>query len=257
MKIAILYICTGNYKIFFKNFYESCEKYFFPGTPKIYFTWTDSEDKYFNKKNIILKKQNKIGWPYDTLLRYRFFKDIENDLINFDYIFFFNANMLLKSTIKNEILSGKMGNELVGVLHPGYIGVVGPFEKNINSAAYIPENRLDSPYFQGCFFGGSRNEMIRLINSCSTSVDTDLKNEIIAVWHDESHLNKYFQSIPPKKLNSTYAWPESISINEKVFMIQLDKSKLNGGHDFLRSNKKITKINLFMYNLRQILKIKK
>ena len=27
MKIAILYICTGKYNLFFKDFYTSCEKY--------------------------------------------------------------------------------------------------------------------------------------------------------------------------------------------------------------------------------------
>ena len=39
----------------------------------------------------------------------------------------------------------------------------------------------------------------------SDNVDKDLENNIIAVWHDESHLNKYCYDNPPELvLDSRY-----------------------------------------------------
>jgi len=59
-KIGILYICTGKYDIFWKDFYLSCEKYLLNdidenGNKKFekhYFVWTDAEG-IFGEKNAL------------------------------------------------------------------------------------------------------------------------------------------------------------------------------------------------------------
>ena len=56
MKIAILYICTGKYNIFWKDFYTSCEKNFIPNSEKHYFVFTDAENIDFEKVNSLFPK---------------------------------------------------------------------------------------------------------------------------------------------------------------------------------------------------------
>ncbi len=52
-KIGILYIATGRYISFWKEFYKRCEEYFCPEHQKQYFLFTDA-------KNVAVKSNVKI-----------------------------------------------------------------------------------------------------------------------------------------------------------------------------------------------------
>lgn len=81
MKIGILYIGIGRYSIFFKGFYESCEKYFLPKSEKTYYIFSDKELKEWEGRgNIRLIKEKDYGWPGNTLYRFHMFKKIEEEL---------------------------------------------------------------------------------------------------------------------------------------------------------------------------------
>ena len=44
----------------------------------------------------------------------------------------------------------------------------------------------------------------------SDRIDSDLKKNIIAVWHDETHWNKYLsETLPSKILTPSYCYPET------------------------------------------------
>ena len=122
LKIAILYICTGKYDVFWKEFYRSCEQYFLPNSNKNYFVFTDSKELYDEKNNdkIVKIYQEKLGWPYDTLMRFDLFSRIENKLAEFDYIFFLNANVVFLKTVEESSLFNN-DNDLFVVIHPGWI----------------------------------------------------------------------------------------------------------------------------------------
>ncbi len=94
MKIGILYICTGKYSIFWKKFYSSMEKNFIVDAEKHYFVFTDSPDIEFEKENRRIHRiyQEDLGWPNNTLMRFHMFLKQEKELVNMDYLFFFNAN---------------------------------------------------------------------------------------------------------------------------------------------------------------------
>lgn len=64
-KIAILYVCTGEYVIFWKDFFTSCEKYFIPEMRKEYYVFTDSDAIEFENENTHIHKifQKNLGWP--------------------------------------------------------------------------------------------------------------------------------------------------------------------------------------------------
>src|SRR6478672_8403971 len=98
MKVGILYICTGKYDVFWNGFYESAEKFLMPDTEKHYFVFTDSE-QIQSSERIHKIYQERLGWPKDTLMRFHLFLNIEDQLNEMDYLFFFNANYTFTKTI--------------------------------------------------------------------------------------------------------------------------------------------------------------
>ena len=53
----------------------------------------------------------------------------------------------------------------------------------------------------------------------------DLKNNIIAIWHDESHLNRfYIDNKPTLILSPSYCYPESWNLPYKKRLLALDKN---------------------------------
>jgi hypothetical protein len=235
MNVAIVYICTGKYDIFFEEFYESAEENFLRCSKKTYFVWTDSENESFNKHNVVKTHQSKLGWPFDTLMRFHMFNSKSEELSKFDYVFFFNANMkILKEITPEEILPTVDEHYLVGVEHAGYRNQRGPVETRAESTAYVkPE--LNMQYHQGCLFGGSGKSFTLMIDHLKNNVQIDLDKKIIAIWHDESHMNCYFSENRPKSLDSAFAHPENWPYHKEKICIQIDKSKFPGGHNYLRS----------------------
>lgn len=242
MNIAILYICTGKYTIFWKGFHESAEKYLLAGHSRHYFVFTDSTDKeYFGEGNVKIIHQEKLGWPKDTLMRFAIFKKVEDELKKYDYVYFFNANMQFVAHVGEEIFPSDNEEGLTAVIHPGYYNLKHidyPYERNIWSKACIPFWKGEK-YFMGSLNGGKAKEYIRLINVLNENINIDLKKGIVAVWHDESHLNKYLLDKRIRELSPEYAFPEIMSAEYKLpsefkpKILLIDKNKL-GGHDLFR-----------------------
>lgn len=251
MKIGILYICTGKYDVFWQGFYESAEKYLMPNTEKHYFVFTDSEQIQSTDK-IHKIYQERLGWPKDTLMRFHLFLNIEDDLKRMDYLFFFNANYtFVKPITENEILPTEKDNFLTGQIHPVAYHKKRKdydYETNKNSTAYINKNSGNF-YFAGGLLGGRTAEFLKLSHTLKENIDKDEEVNFIAKWHDESHINKYFSEIEPKKLHPGYCYPQDWYLPFEQKTLLLDKNKL-GGHSFLRgeeskSNFQFIKSKLF------------
>ena len=125
MRIGILYICTGKYDIFWKDFYLSAERYFMQDQSFIieYYVFTDSPQLYDeeNNEHIHRIKQKNLGWPDNTLKRFHTFLRIKEQLEReTDYLFFFNANLLFTCPIGKEMLPSSNSNGLLGTIHPGF-----------------------------------------------------------------------------------------------------------------------------------------
>jgi len=236
MKIGILYICTGKYIRFFDSFFESAELHFLKGNEIHYFVFTDGNlDIFASCDRIHRIEQPKLGWPHDTLMRFHMFSRISDLLTTMDFLFFFNANMRFVEDIENDILPDESDHWLVGVIHPVFVGrdkVEFTYDNNPKSTAYIPKGEGDF-YYQGCLSGGRSREYLSLSHELLRNIDIDQSKGIIALWHDESHLNRYFLNHKPKRLDPGYAYPEDWDIPFEKKIVQLDKNK-KGGHAFLR-----------------------
>lgn len=239
MKIGILYICTGKYTIFWKDFYLSCEKNFITEAEKHYFVFTDSKEIEFleTNKNIHLIYQDNLGWPNNTLKRYQIFLNSKKEIEKMDYLFYLNANLLFLEKIKPEEFLPSINEKIVGCLHPGYYNKSikrYPYEKNPLSKAFISKKE-NMKYFAGGINGGKTKDFIELIEILNINIEDDFKNKIIAKWHDESHWNWYLNNHLEdlKILDSSYLYPEGSNMPIKAKILIRDK-RLLGGHAKLR-----------------------
>lgn len=231
-KIAILYICTGKYTVFWENFYLSFKKNFCPKSQKTFYVFTDAESILFeNNEDVVKVFQERLGWPYDTLMRFEMFSKVHSELEKKDYIYFFNANMICTTIIaENEVLPDEnLGQKLVVVKHPGY-GTKKfkycPLERNPRSLAYIPYNRKGT-YICGGVNGGARDAYLELIDILRHNINEDLKNNIIAIFHDESHINHYVSKRKDVRyLGPEYCNPDDVKTDYELKIELLDKKKV-------------------------------
>lgn len=234
----MLYICTGKYNIFWADFFTSAEQYFVPGAEKEYFVFTDDDGlPYKDDPKVHVYRQERLDWPYATLMRFSIFYRAEKVLRGFDYIFFFNANaQFIRPVTAAEILPSPQEEGLTVVLHPGYYNKslkLLPFEKTQKgSTAYMPREARKQ-YFQGCLNGGTAGAYMQLVETLMHNTQADLDKGIIAVWHDESHLNRYMAGRHPKVLTPAYAYPEGWELPFEPAISMRDKSRF-GGHGFMR-----------------------
>jgi hypothetical protein len=265
-KIAILYIGTGRYTIFWKDFFETCEKNFIPDSEKHYFFFTDSEEYKSDEKVTIVPQEN-LGWPLITCLRYKILKKVKEDLKNYDYAFFFNGNMKFIHKISaEEFLPTEDDGYIVAPLHSvnkrAKSNYEFNYERNPKSKAYIPYGE-GKKYYHAGVLGGRVKEFLELLDDCEQMMDEDLRNNIIPKFHDESIFNKYILNRKYKELSNYYIFPTHgkvlYTINPKVKIIQCDKSAFKyGGHSYLRgeSDTKITPLLYLKEKVRTIFKKK-
>lgn len=65
-------------------------------------------------------------------------------------------------------------------------------------------------YFAGGFNGGSSKEFLRMSREIKENIEKDYEKNIIAIWHDESHMNKWFyENKPDIVLGTQYCIPSN------------------------------------------------
>lgn len=235
-KIGIFYICTGKYSIFWEKFYLSAEKNFCPGLEKEYFVFTDQEISP-KGKNVTVINQARLGWPFDTLMRFHLFNGIKDQALKCDYLFFFNANMIfLKKVMPWQIFPNEK-EKIVVTRHPYYYesAIGGPFETNTESQAFIDPKEAKF-YVAGGLSGGIAKYYMEMSEIISKRIDQDLAKDIISVWWDESHLNyHYAHNQHFKVIDPGYIVPENRlkGFPFKAHLVVLDKENV-GGHELLR-----------------------
>jgi hypothetical protein len=252
-EVAIFYICTGNYYVFFKDFYKSSEKNFLPNTRKHYFVFTDN-NSLIRKPNIEYIFIKKMGWPFDTLMRFNFFSKVIDRLPSFDFTFFFNANALIIKEIPDNILP--ITNDFIGALHPSLYDKPKsdfPYERNPVSTAFI-DFKDGNHYFQGGLFGAKSQSFAKLIIDIKQNIEKDLSNDFIAIWHDESHLNRYFLGKNVEILDSSYIYPESFDNPYDNKIIMRDKGKF-GHENFRNANPFLFYIKYNFFRIKNLLKL--
>jgi len=166
--------------------------------------------------------------------------------MDMDFLFYCDADMLFVDYVNQDILPDN-DSQLIGVEHPGACLMPRPrnkfnkllkrlhlwhrtveerfrgsYETNPISTAYVRPDEGEI-YYAGGFVGGATGAFLEMSSCIRKNVDKDFDNNHIAIWHDESHLNRYFIDHPPKTLSPSYCYPESWDLPFEKRILALDK----------------------------------
>ena len=207
MKILILTIATNKYIQFVERLYDNIEEKFLNGheIQGLLFTEHDVE----TSDNIKVSQIEHEDWPMPTLKRYNYFVKEKDYISQFDYCYYFDVDMGIVSEVGDEILS-----DLVATMHP-------------YQSFYPKEQRTYD------LNGGSTKRFMEMAEILADRVNKDLENDVIALWHDESQMNRYLIDNPPTlSLTPSYCFAEEQMYNSeypydaKIIALKKDHNEL-------------------------------
>jgi histo-blood group ABO system transferase len=82
------------------------------------------------------------------------------------------------------------------------------YDRNPESLAYVPVGQ-GKMYYAGGFNGGKSEVFMKMAAQIADNVLIDQEKGIVALWHDESHMNRYLIDNPPTlTLDPNYCFAE-------------------------------------------------
>lgn len=234
LNLSIPFALPHRYVLFLKLFLETAEQHFMVGHKVIYYVFTDRPADVpqvplaAGRRLVVLTVRNYTRWQDVSMHRMEMISLFSERrfLHEVDYLVCADVDMKFSDHVGVKILSA-----LFGTLHPGFYGSsreAFTYERRPKSQAYIPKDEGDF-YYIGAFFGGSVVEVHHLTKACHEAMVEDKANGIEAVWHDESHLNKYLlYHKPTKVLSPEYMWDQQLlgwpSIMKKLRYVAVPKN---------------------------------
>lgn len=201
---------TGNYLGFARKLLLSLERFLFPSEHVRLLLFTDQTAAVERweprgRIEVVAIEVTSRTWPEATLMRFRDYAD-HQDALRSDLVMFLDADMEIRAEVGPELDPATWPGGVALVLHPGFfrapsrprrslfrraksaLGPRGSWESNPESLAYLPES-LRLQYVCGGVWMGRRREAIGVCQELADRIDRDASNGVLAVWHDESHLN--------------------------------------------------------------------
>tara|TARA_R110000868_G_scaffold366197_1_gene629114 strand:+ start:681 stop:1385 length:705 start_codon:yes stop_codon:yes gene_type:complete len=207
-QVTLLLIATKQYKQFVQPLIEGVKKYFLINHDVTVELFTDEIRPYEGDERVKVSQTliASYAFPEVTLYRYKIFLSKKHDC---DYIYYLDVDMAIVSEVGEEIFG-----DIVAVRHPGFYLGGGSWCDDKNSLAYTePENRYR--YYAGGFQGGGE-KYYRAMKQMALHIDEDVRNGVLATWHDESHWNKYLSECKIyKELSPAYCLVEQQELREK------------------------------------------
>ncbi len=229
MRICILTIATNKYIQFVGDLYDNIQENFLNGheIECLLFTEHDVE----TSDNVRVSRIDHEPWPIPTLKRYNYFMQEKEFISTFDYCYYFDVDMAIVDKVGDEVLS-----DLVATMHPYqtfYPKGDRSYDRNPKSLAYVPPGEEGPNYYAGGFNGGSTKRFLEMAEVLADRVTKDLENDVIALWHDESQMNRYLIDNPPTlSLTPSYVFAEeqmnnpSYPYSPKIVALKKDHNEL-------------------------------
>ncbi|XP_078281167.1 alpha-1,3-galactosyltransferase 2-like [Rhinoraja longicauda] len=227
--IGLTVFAVGNYlDMFLEQFLVSADQHFMPGFAVIYYVFVDDMDK-LGRISMKLSGRGTVfpvtvarqrRWQDNSMFRMKLIKEVieARAKSEADYIFCFDVD---------QHFSGRFGTEALGesvaLLHAWFYRrpkFLYTYETNPLSMAYL--RSAGDFYYHAAVFGGTWQSVRKLTEACYQGIMEDKRHKVEALWHDESHLNKYFWLHKPTKiLSPEYCWDPSIGWRTDIRIVRL------------------------------------
>lgn len=204
--VALTVFAVGRYlDAYLETFLNSSERHFMLEIPVTYYVFTDMPENIpaislgpqRNIKSVKVDRHSR--WQDISMMRMKSISEIiENEIQHhFTHVFCFDVD---------QIFVGRFGTEALGdsvaLLHTYYYRLpknMYTYDNNPKSKAYMKTGDF---YYHAAVFGGTWKSVKAISEACYQSIMEDKENDVEALWHDESHLNKYFWIHKPSRILS-------------------------------------------------------
>jgi len=216
--IAICHLATKNYNKYVPAIQMDCYLKFLKLHRMEFFLFTD-EASHYNKVTeegavIHIYPVESQDYTQDNLHRFHSLLSAEEALQKFDYIYYMDVDYrIYQHPVEDQLLVD--GIAATAHLHSlvekrdgsqRHSGM--PENRPESTACIYPEEKITS-CFTSSFHGGSSQSYLTMCNVLRRNIDQDTSRGIVAKWGDESHLNRYLLTYPPKSvLSQSYIFSE-------------------------------------------------
>ena len=193
--VALLYIALGDYHRLWPGFRTSAEHRLVSEAQRTFIVFSDQPAARFPGADLVIP-QDDLGWPMNTLARFRFFRRIRDQLASIEHVLFLNANVEIHDPISVHELFGA-DVDLVACRHPGFYDKAPQrftYERRPESTACVTQG---SVYVAGGLMGGRTAPFLEMCDILHANIEADLDRGLLALWHDESHWNHYINERAP------------------------------------------------------------
>ncbi|XP_040005050.1 N-acetyllactosaminide alpha-1,3-galactosyltransferase-like [Xiphias gladius] len=224
--VALTVFAVGRYlDAYLETFLTSAEKHFMCGLPVTYYVFTDLPEKVPHielgpqRSMKVIQVEKHSRWQDISMMRMKTISEaIESEIRHrCNYVFCFDVDQEFKGRFGSEALGHS-----VALLHAHFYKLPKrrfTYDRNPKSKAYMETGDF---YYHAAIFGGLWENVKNLVDACYLSIMEDKLNNVEALWHDESHLNKYFWLHKPSKvLSPEYCWDESIGEKGDILVTRL------------------------------------
>lgn len=248
IQLTIFSVATGRYLEFWIDLVNSAEQFLAKDLTVQWIIFTNRGSEIPKKLrgrlggDLLIVDFESAPWPLPTLLRYELLASVKQN-IEGEIVIHLDADMLFQGRVsRNDLIEAMGKNEVALVRHPGFYrprkfskirfyfmhpffifrdirlyllnGGIGSWEMNSESLAYVPRRNRNVYVCGGTWFG-KKESVIELCEILSHRTKVDLSNNVMAKFHDESHIN-------------WYAANHEVSIADPKFCLELSYSQLAG-----------------------------
>ncbi|KAL2090784.1 hypothetical protein ACEWY4_013047 [Coilia grayii] len=226
--VALTVFAVGRYlDVYLKDFLTSAEAHFMVGLPVTYYVFTDVPERVPavtlapGRELKVISEEHRFRWQDISMMRMKTIRDAIDSHIR-------HRNRYVFCMDVDQVFVGRFGPEALGdsvaLLHSHFyrrFKILWTYDHNPKSRA----NMLEAPgdfYYHAAVFGGSWQRVREITDSCYRTIMEDKENGVEALWHDESHLNKYlWEHKPSRVLSPEYCWDPSIGYRRDIHVARL------------------------------------
>lgn len=219
---TVLVIATNRYINFLPSLLTSIDQNLFLDSTGQVMVFTNHNEISVNEISDRVSVQKvlipNLGWPDATLKRYAIFTEHWGK-ISGDYVIYIDVDAVVVGKPLLRVIVDDLNShnsDIFVVRHPGYFRrdwktwiaarrKSGIWETRRESMAFVPLFSRRT-YVAGGVWGGKRSALYRMISQLKINVEIDLQKEIVAIFHDESHLNNWVTKHHVLKLSPAWVF---------------------------------------------------